>query len=1306
MKTLSVLLAFILVALGFESRAAAPTPTNTLITTNIPITTNVANGYFLVHVPVSGSSLGLRQASLAVVSAAVGGSGVSLSTVTNIVVGITTPQSNSLRTLTLQVGLANTNYTTAVSNSLYSLAYALAASGTNNVTSLSNAIIAYVSANSSITNAVGGAGQYQLLLGNKLRRLEFTGDATVTTNGDLISVDVTAGTGASNSVNGSQVTNIVSQLLILSNYTQIVLATNSYLATNNLQILNSTNMQVAFNKIDAALIDSASTGIRHGGAVTDSGGAEIDVASGAGVILDNSTPSAPIYRSVTWGASNNISLPNGLSYVYVASDGLVRSRTTAPDHTDYRTNIWLARVSVTLGDVTAVSPIPMPAQQYGPQIWDLFKALGPTKNGLEISANATDLTIEVAQGEIYSPGVNFFNDPLNPHESQFSVASPATFRMATQTGPVGSDITSLMVTNYDVGGTVTAIPGASTRATIFTVYRFASGNIRILYGQELYTSLADAVADIGSYSPVVPTGFNEAIILGWIAATKGCTNLADTANAQFVIANRFGGVGSSSAANLSSYTTFSDVTNVFNGFAPVLTNANTIQQRLVTNQNVKTISAGSNFTITDQGTNLVLAASLSGGSASLQDVTNTVNALAILNSSGNGTNTTLVNPTIIGGPLTNSLRSLRQYRMIVDGDSQTDDAGLPGFANWVQQLVWTNSSTNIFAPFNAAKSGSTVASLLSEDRAGRLRRLATNEAGIYLQAIGINSLLADLDAVTIAGQLTNSWRRYRTNGWKVVAFTPFGTNTLTASQHTNLINLCTIIRNSSAEYDYLVDAVTNTAITLSDNLHPTVAGSTALMQQVKQTIEPEYLIGLPQQAGAAVGKQIFSAKQANDFGAEFTEGSSLRFKVPGSNPFQGVYWAGPYGDSLRITAEGTNGMDSILFWAYARKVMRILGDPSGVLGDRVAIGVNAVTNQNFLTNGYRLYVSGHGYFEDITAGSGITGILRGGSGSFLTNATSFNNFKIANSGFLLFGYGSSNHVATGVSSNNNYGISVPDNSYVLKTAPGVNYYVGIGSSVWGFLTNGTLVWPDGTISSNSMPTNVTSNVKYIGTTQLRGGLDASSNHWAMGISSNNNFGLDLTNNTAVVLDTAPLVDVLVSSDTNRWKFLSTRGTDAARIEWPNGVLESAQIHAAFSAGHIPTNYTPGNGVGGGISGGVLTTYTTNITHVLATNLTTVALHGNTVTNEYFLSEAHAAIAVNPTNFTGFTNREIVLMIENSSGATRTITINTNGWGGAIRWHRFPANSGNTVNLTNNSTLELNFKLTPSGRMVVAGSLAQ
>lgn len=1075
MKTFPVLLAFILVALGFESRAAAPAPTNTLITTNIPITTNVTGGYFLVHVPVSGSSLGLRQASLAVVSAAVGGSGVSLATVTNIVVGITTPQSNALRTLTLQVGLANANYTTAVSNSLYSLAYALAASGTNNVTSLSNAIIAYVNANSSITNAVGGAGQYQLLLGNKLRRLEFTGDATVTTNGDLISVDVTAGSGASNSINGAQATNIFVGLATASNWATVTYA----------QSLTNPMATTAF-------VNSA---------------------------LASYTP-------------------------------------------------------------------------------------------LTLATNLRTLVVLTSSG-------------------------------ATSIATNSGQITLTINTNVSGGGVISG----SDATNIFTGLAIASN---------------------------------------WLA-----TSTFNTSTSAIV------GLIDSRSDALSNYTA-----------SAFLTNANNVQQRLITNQSVKTFSAGSNMTITDQGTNLVLAASLSGGAASLSDVTNIVEELSVLQNSGNGTNTTLVNPTIIGGPLTNSLRSLRQYRMIVDGDSQTDDAGLPGYANWVQQLVWTNSSTNIFAPFNAAKSGSTVASLLSEDRAGRLRRLATNEAGIYLQAIGINSLLADLDAVTIAGQLTNSWRRYKTNGWKVVAFTPFGTNTLSAAQHTNLINLCTIIRNSSAEYDYLVDAVTNTAITLSDNLHPTVAGSTALMQQVKQTIEPEYLIGLPQQAGATVGKQIFSAKQANDFAAEFTEGSSLRFKVPGSNPFQGVYWAGTYGDSLRATAESTNGMDSILFWAYARKVMRILGDPSGVLGDRVAIGVNAVTNQNFLTNGYRLYVSGHGYFEDITANSGITGILRGESGSFLTNSTSFNNFKIANSGFLLFGYGSSNHVATGISSNNNYGISVPDNSYVLKTAPGVNYYVGIGSSVWGFLTNGTLVWPDGTISSNSMPTNVTSNVKFIGTTQLRGGLDASSNHWAMGISSNNNFGLDLTNNTALVLDTAPLVDVVVSADTNRWKLLSTRGTDAARIEWPNGVLESAQIHAAFSAGHIPTNYTPGNGVGGGISGGVLTTYTTNITHVLATNLTTVALHGNTVTNEYFLSEAHAAIAVNPTNFTGFTNREIILMIENSSGATRTITINTNGWGGAIRWHRFPANSGNTVNLTNNSTLELNFKLNPSGRMVVAGSLAQ
>jgi hypothetical protein len=123
-----------------------------------------------------------------------------------------------------------------------------------------------------------------------------------------------------------------------------------------------------------------------------------------------------------------------------------------------------------------------------------------------------------------------------------------------------------------------------------------------------------------------------------------------------------------------------------NGGGSTLTNFNNVETRLVTNGAVRTISAGSNFTITDNGTNLVLSASLSGGAASLGDITNTVTALAIANTNGTGTGTTLINPTFSGGDwsaVTNGFLPQYFYRLsepipwvcIEEFDTDCDDYG-------------------------------------------------------------------------------------------------------------------------------------------------------------------------------------------------------------------------------------------------------------------------------------------------------------------------------------------------------------------------------------------------------------------------------------------------------------------------------------------------------------------------------------------------------------------------------------------------------------------------------------------------------
>jgi hypothetical protein len=177
----------------------------------------------------------------------------------------------------------------------------------------------------------------------------------------------------------------------------------------------------------------------------------------------------------------------------VNSSGTVTSTTTEPSHSDYRDNLWLWRVSIRSGVVSGTTSIVQPTQQNSAQIWDIWRALGFIKSGLDISAASTDLTISHAAGKIYIAGSNFYTDPKNPNELTISLASPVTFRHVTQDGTQGADVTTLDVGNYDASNTITAISGAGSRATIFEWRLFpGSDNHRIFYGQQVYNNVDEA----------------------------------------------------------------------------------------------------------------------------------------------------------------------------------------------------------------------------------------------------------------------------------------------------------------------------------------------------------------------------------------------------------------------------------------------------------------------------------------------------------------------------------------------------------------------------------------------------------------------------------------------------------------------------------------------------------------------------------------------------------------------------------------------------------------------------------------------
>jgi hypothetical protein len=1090
-----LILTFICLVLGLEAWSAAPTPTNTLITTNIPITTNLNGSFFLVHVPVSGNALGLRQASSNVVAAAFGG-GTPLSTITNIVVGITQPMSNSLRTITFQVGLANTNYTTAVSNSLYNLAYALAASGTNNVTSLSNAIIAYVNANTSITNAVGGAGQYELLIGNKLRRLEFTGDATVTTNGDLISVDVTAGAGASNAINGAQATNIFVGLAIASNWLDV--------ATFNSTIATYTPLTLATNLRTL-------------------------------VILTNS---------------------------------------------------------------------------------------GPTF--------------------------------LSTNSSQISL---------------------VLNTNSGGGGT--------------------NGLASIEYVDLKDVAISNYIASIA------------------------------------------------------------------------LTNGNTTFHRLITNNWVKTISAGSNVTIDNQETNLVINASLAGGAASLGDITNTVNAIAILSNAGLGTNNTFVNATLTGGTWTNAENAFYQLTnnmvgssvgrtpklLIFDEDynSDWDDVGglyvslrLMG-ENYVRVLLLsscvltTNSSRAMLA--TAASEGfanipvvrNTNPSAPTAFEFDWPHNLSTNWLPRYVKSVpaisnsiaGWRTVLANNSTgtvtVTIGGQMRNLYDNF--NAVADAISSDDGSNMLRRVERLVIVGSSVTnpaVESIGYEYNLYTDSTAATVLNSLTNFpidwvtfetgvgiktgqelvslnedHPSYIAYNNLVQSNAST-GITWLSGRSSWGAIA---QLIAAGMTNDLYVA-TNGFMTVSATGGTNT-----WHPDPNGTQRIwlpipTAAATNNLIKRIAGLQSRPSLNGMGKTSRAFSFKTSDGLERATMgvEEMHTNGYvNLSRRGDVWIRPETSSNRI--VLAHYSGAPVMQIDQNAQFGVTTRYKLMdistFATEWELTYEGGSSIGQNAGVDLSSRMQIpggrMMFSPGNGGVPALILNPSGYVQLNALYVTNMSIGNTTNGTNI----QFGFGSTIGIGLGENESGWRM--IGTNGGGIFGTSGAAI----------------SRWS-----SNEMSSLTWNGGIqyhmpltnatafqpssAAATNLIAAHAAGQVPTNAISGNGIGLGISSGTLTVHATNVTHTLATNLTTVELHGNTSTNIYYLSQLHGALSINPTNFTE--GRDITLRILNTK-ATATVTINTNGWNGAIYWRPFPAKgTGNTINSTNNGMLEVNFILTGGSMLPVADIL--
>lgn len=323
-----------------------------------------------------------------------------------------------------------------------------------------------------------------------------------------------------------------------------------------------------------------STGLINGGILTiNANPALFDVSAGTAFFVDFTNPLVPIKKTVSFGPTSGISVP-GLttspsSYIGVDGNGNIVQQVTPFTNTQRRSIAILGiLIHTNLTNINAInaqgSIILAPADQ----LHDFMNAVGPLNlTGNKYSAASNNLTIQKTAGTIFKFGCNS-NDFTNPHVVSQPAENPVTFRYRTRNGEVSGDTTNIIPGSYDNAGVITAV-GAG-QFTIQHITMFQSGLTRIQYGQNLYTSLAEAQAAAFSESFAVESNIAEnGIFRAYLILKGNSTDLSNTTTCLFLEVPKFGGTSGNAGSALTAaniiaalgYTPLSPTTGIQNQFA-------------------------------------------------------------------------------------------------------------------------------------------------------------------------------------------------------------------------------------------------------------------------------------------------------------------------------------------------------------------------------------------------------------------------------------------------------------------------------------------------------------------------------------------------------------------------------------------------------------------------------------------------------------------------------------------------------------------------------------------------------------------
>jgi hypothetical protein len=321
--------------------------------------------------------------------------------------------------------------------------------------------------------------------------------------------------------------------------------------------INNEDSNLSLTDIERNILEGnvISSGVYEYTGMTQGTGQTINVAYARGWVVKNTYlySTLPDVTNVYYTGGTNIPLTYlnsaDATYILINSGSTLVQQTTFPTPQQRRENIFIGKVvHPNRSTITSINQTvdfdvsPMAA------IRDLWTPLKLINQGIIVSANGANLSINTSAGTLWGNGIGWITNQQNPDSVSISGTSPTTFQYRSRLGPITGgtapytgNTTFIDPANYDNNGVISSVGGGSNSSTNQRVYLFPTGLVRIQYGQQVYGNLAAAVA--GSQTEqFVEYGNNRdnGILIGILSVNKNATNLSNTGQAVFNFVSKFG----------------------------------------------------------------------------------------------------------------------------------------------------------------------------------------------------------------------------------------------------------------------------------------------------------------------------------------------------------------------------------------------------------------------------------------------------------------------------------------------------------------------------------------------------------------------------------------------------------------------------------------------------------------------------------------------------------------------------------------------------------------------------------------------